>query len=163
MIRIWTIGLIMGSLFLGSCSEKFEPKPFTYTQLLTGKEKKSWQLAGLEIREEGKIVGRLFPDQFLRQCVYDDLYVFYANEEKLLQVDEGFLKCDPADSQIFVESRWAFSNANATLEMIVPWLAPFPLPFVVQELSEDELSIEIWLDLENIESYRIIFTEIETE
>ncbi len=161
MKRLAHIAFVLAMALLVSCSEKFEPRPFTYTQLLTGKTKKTWRAAGLQIRENGQTVAEFILPQ--NDCIFDDLYIFYANPEKQFQVDDGSLKCSPDDPQIFIESTWSLVNANATLEMVIPFLAPFPLPFVLRELEEDEFTVEIWLDVENTESYRIIFLEVDTE
>ena len=154
------IWLLPALLIFSACSEKFEPKPLTYTQLLTGKEKKSWRATGIQIREDNKPAGNfILPEN---DCLFDDLYVFYANSERTFEVEDSSIKCAPTDPDIIVSDNWAFSNANATLEMYIPFLAPFKLPFVVRELDEDQMVLEIWLDFENTDSYRISFEAIET-
>ena len=147
-------------LMLGACSEEFEPKPFTYSQLLTGKIKKSWRLAGFQYRVDGKAVESFnLPSN---DCFFDDLFVFYANEEKRFEINEGNSVCTFGDPQIFYEDSWALVNANATLEMAIPFLASFKLPYILRELKEDEFSVEIYFN-EDTESYRFAFELIASE
>lgn len=151
--------LVMGSILL-SCSEKFEPKPLTYSQMLTGEVKKSWRATGIQVREGGQSVGNfILPES---DCLFDDLYVFYANDERLFEVEDNTRKCSPDDPDIIVADSWALVNATATLEMVIPFLAPFKLPYILRELEEDEMTVEIWLDVEEGDSYRIYFAAVDT-
>ena len=151
--------------FFSGCREDVEPVPYTYSQLLTGKNWKSWKMIGLQYRENGKPIEtynlELFTDpQSL--CIFDDLYIFYANDERLFEVDEGGTKCNPDDPQTFLTSNWALVNANATIEFVIPLLIPFPYPYVLQELSENRMVAEVYFT-DNTQSYRMIFKAIKEQ
>ncbi len=149
-------GLVVILIMISSCSETLEPKPQTYSQLLTGAESKTWKLTTIELIEGGSP-----PFSFsLPACVSDDLYIFYAGNAKFYQVLEGATKCDPEDEDIFVEDSWALVNANATLNFIFPLLADAKLPFIIKKLTETSLIIEIYFDEDdegNSSSYRMTF------
>lgn len=146
-------------LALTFCREPFEAEPFTYSQLLTGKVSKSWRMTGISILEDDSPTQNIpLPDE---DCVYDDEYVFYANEEKRFEVSNGRRKCEETEDDILVTDRWAFSNANATLEMILPILSSNQrLPFIVKSLTEERLTIEIYFDGG---SYRFVFQSVKNQ
>lgn len=158
MIR-YIIILIIGILLLNSCREDLEPKPYTYSRLLTGENAKHWRMTGLQFREEGKVPQTF---QLPNDCVFDDDYVFYNSPDKKFEVQEGLSKCNENDPDVFVTDNWALVSARATLEMVVPILAPFKLPFILKELTEDRLVIEIYFN-ENKQSYRMVFKRVKTE
>lgn len=151
------VGLL---LFLGACSEEFQPKPFTYSKLLTGETKKTWRLAAFQFRADGKPVESVVLPS--NDCVFDDLYVFYASSDKRFQVNEGRTTCNVEDPLVIVEDTWSLVNATATLEMVIPFLTNFKLPYIVQDLTENELAVEIYFN-DDTESYRFVFEVIETE
>ncbi|CAN5244339.1 hypothetical protein BH23BAC1_BH23BAC1_13170 [soil metagenome] len=157
----FSIGAMVVLIMVSSCSESLEPKPQTYSQLLTGTESKTWRLTTIELVE-----GDSPPYTFnLPACISDDLYTFYAGSSKLYQVTEGATKCDPDDEDIVVEDTWALVNANATLNFIFPLLANVRLPFIVKRLTETNLVIEIYFDEDdegNSSSYRMTFTSPRT-
>lgn len=155
--RFLTFALLLAGLTF--CREPFEAEPFTYSQLLTGTESKSWRMTGISILEDGSATQNIpLPSN---DCVYDDEYVFYANEEKRFEVSNGRLKCEETEEDILVTDRWAFSNANATLEMILPILASdVRLPFIVKSLTEDRLTIEIFFEGG---SYRFVFQSVNNQ
>jgi len=128
-----------------SCKETLDPEPFTYTRVLTGEVSKSWRMTGISILEDGQPTQNYpLPDE---DCVFDDLYIFYANDEKKYEILNGTVKCDEAESDVVVVDRWAFTNANATLEIIVPLLtSDFRLPFIVKSLTDERMVIEIYFD-----------------
>ena len=144
--------------FLG-CSEKIEPQPLTYTQLLTGKESKTWQLTTVQVLDNGNPPQTISASQAFGSCGADDLYIFYANEEKKFETQEGASKCNANDPDVFVEGSWSMVNASATLEFPFPILtgssAPFPL--TVKQLTETNLTLEYYFPDINA-SYRFIFT-----
>ena len=147
-------------LISGACSEQFEPKPFTYSQLLTGENVKTWRLAAFQYRQNGKAV-----DSFVLpsdDCVFDDLYLFYANNEKRFEIDEGARVCTPGDPQTLLVDSWGLVNATATLEMVIPFLVPVKLPYILQKLEDDEFEVEIYFN-EDTESYRFIFELVDSE
>ena len=152
-IYLGTLALMAG---LSSCSEDVEPKPATYTQLLTGETSKNWRLTTVQILEGGTVDASIPASAF--GCVGDDIYTFFANAEKTFQVKEGNSKCEADDPDLVAENNWSMVNANATLTFIVPLLADGPLPFIVKELTANELTVEIYLGDPDDTSYRLVFT-----
>lgn len=150
------IGSILFLIMISSCSETLEPKPQTYSQLLTGTESKIWKLTTIELLE-----GESPPYAFsLPVCLTDDQYIFHAGDAKLFQVLEGATKCDPEDEDVVLEDSWALVNANATLNFIFPLLASVRLPFIIKKLTETNLVIEIYFEEDdegNSSSYRMTF------
>ncbi|MDQ3536059.1 MAG: hypothetical protein M3421_10585 [Bacteroidota bacterium] len=138
-----------------SCSERLEPTPQTYSQLLSGTESKTWRLTTIQLIE-----GKTAPFTFqLPQCITDDQYVFYAGDIKLFQVLEGPSKCDPEEEDFFLEDTWSLVNATATLHMVFPLLSDARLPFIIKSLTESSLVIEIYFDEDEdgSSSYRMTF------
>ena len=83
--RNTTILIISITLFLTfaiSCSEEIVPTPYTYTQVFSGKNSKTWIFKSIILWEEGKADINFT----LSNCVKDDRYVFYANSEKTYEV-----------------------------------------------------------------------------
>ncbi len=158
--RILTIAAGFLLLTLGSCSEPFEPKPATYSQLLTGKEKKSWTLVSFEVLDEGVASGPIpASNLFSNNCEADDQYVFYANGEKKFEYTNGATKCATSEPDILVTDTWTLTNANATLEFAFPLLGGV-VPFTLKSLTSTSMTIEIYLDnFEGIDaSYRFVFS-----
>lgn len=144
--------MLLGVLF--SCSETLEPRPNKYSEIFTGTVKKTWQISSIQLKEENKS-----PQTFgLPPCMADDEYIFYANVEKTYEISNGFSKCDSGEPDMIVSDSWEFSNANATMNIIMPLLADYKLPFIVREASEKEMTLEIFLDETNTTSYRFNFT-----
>lgn len=145
---------------LGSCTEIKEPVPLTYTQLLTGTEKKTWLLTSFEIIDEGEGTGDIpAAELFDNNCERDDEYVFYAGSERKYEFSNGPVKCSPTEAEILLTDRWTFTNANATLEFAFPLLAGGNrLPFIVKSLTADRMVLEIYLGEDIDASYRFIFT-----
>jgi hypothetical protein len=155
--RLLTIAVGVALLALGSCSEKVEPKPLTYSQLLTGTEKKTWTLTSFEIIDEGQGSGVVpASNLFNNNCEADDQFVFYANSERKYEYTNGPTKCVTTEPDILLTDTWAFTNANATLEFAFPVLSTGRLPFIVKSLTSTSMTIEIYLgDIDA--SYRFIF------
>jgi hypothetical protein len=153
------IALALAVFFTFSrCSEDVKPTPVTYTQLLTGKESKSWRLNTIRIIDDGEDSGNLSSRQVFDNCVADDLYVFYANDLKTFEAQEGASKCNPADPEVFVEDTWSLVNATATLTFVMPILTTEgALPFVIKNLTENTLTLEFYAGDVNL-SYRFTFT-----
>ena len=139
-----------------SCSEKLEPKPYEYTKLFTGENSKTWKLKLIEITQNGSVV-----DRFTSPCLTDDSYIFYANPERAFQSANGNRKCDPETA--VVDDSWSFNNATASLTITLPFLADFSLPYIVREVDKDDLKLEIFLDEDNTESYRLHFEATDEE
>lgn len=157
--RLLTLVLGIALLGLGSCSESIEPKPITYTQLLTGKEKKIWTLVSFEVIDDGDASGPIpARNLFNANCEADDQYVFYANGERKYEYTNGPTKCASNEPDVLLTDTWTFTNANATLEFAFPVLSNAPLPFIVKSLTSTSMTLEIYLD--NIQginaSYRFV-------
>jgi hypothetical protein len=150
--------IILFMLIASACTEQPEPVPYDYTKVFTGDYRKGWTIRSFQYTEEGKAsqTGR-FED-----CLADDLYVFYANEERRVEIHEGSEKCDPADPNLIAEGSWSFVNTNATLTMPFPLLADFPLPFIVREVEDDRMTLEIFF-ADGKSSYRFNFRVAELE
>ncbi len=144
------------------CSERIEPKPVTYSQLLTGTDKKAWRLVSYQIIDEGVASPVVSAQTGFPPCVADDQYVFYANDERRFEVTEGATKCDPSDPDIFVTDTWALVNANATLQFLFPLLAGESYPFTIKNLTDRVLTIEYYFpDIDA--SYRFTFNAVTTK
>lgn len=149
MIRNHFLTLAVGlSLLLFSrCSEITEPKPLTYTQLLTGTEKKTWSLVSFEVIDEGEASGVVpATNLFNGACEADDQFVFYANAERKYEFINGPTKCSSSEPDVLLTDSWNFTNANATLEFAFPVLSTGKVPFIVKSLTETSMVIEIYLD-----------------
>lgn len=149
------IGIIIGAL--SGCTEKLDPKPLTYSQLLTGTEKKTWVLSGVTIVDE-KDPFDLAGSDVLDACQLDDQFVFYANAEKKMEYTNGATKCRTTEPDILITDVWQLTSANATLEMGIPRLfGGFKLPFIVKTLTENTMVLEYYFgDVDA--SYRFKFT-----
>lgn len=164
ILRLLLLPGLLGGLF-GGCSEKIEPKPVTYSQLLTGTEKKTWRLVSIQVFDQGQGSGVIPASEVSDPCVIDDLYTFYANAERKFEITEGASKCDPADADVFVSDQWTLINANATLEFTFPLLANQRLPYTVKNLTDRVLTVELYLqNLADLDaSYRLTFNAVTTK
>ncbi|GHB59106.1 hypothetical protein [Persicitalea jodogahamensis] len=148
-------------LILSGCSETTDPKPLTYTQLLTGTEKKTWSLTSFEVIDDGEESGPVPASQlFNNTCEADDQFVFYANAERKYEYINGPTKCSSSEPDVLLADTWSFVNATATLEFAFPLLSSGRLPYIVKSLTETSMTLEIYLDeLDNVNaSYRFVFT-----
>ncbi len=140
-----------------SCSEDVTPTPYTYSQIFSGKNSKTWVYKSIILWQKGKAdISYSLPP-----CIRDDRYIFYANAEKLFEVTNGPTKCSTEEPNIIISDTWAFVNAGATLNMTIPFLAEFSLPYIVREVSKKNMLLEIFLDFEGTQSYRIAFESID--
>lgn len=144
-------------LLATSCHETLEPKPFTYTQVFTGEGSKTWAITLFEETLEGKVVERFTVD-----CTTDDEFTFHATSDRLYEVRSGSKKCF-ADEPAITADSWSFTNATATLTFILPLFSSSPLPFIVQEVDDDEMTLEIFFDEEGTASYKIYFEVIDED
>ena len=141
-----------------ACTDQLEVLPYTYSRIFTGDSKKGWSIRSYQYTEEGKAPQTAqLPD-----CLADDLYIFFANEERRMEVRDNDDKCSPDDPDLIAEGNWGFSNSGATLTMPFPLLADVPLPFILREAEEDEMTIEIFFN-DNKSSYRFNFREADLE
>ncbi|HEX8529894.1 MAG TPA: hypothetical protein VF646_07715 [Cytophagales bacterium] len=137
--------LALGLLSLcGGCSEEVKPEPPTYSQLLTGKESKTWRLSSFQVFDDGTGSGTVNAREFDAPCIVDDLYVFYANDVKTMEVEEGASKCNPADPDLVLEDTWSLVNASATLEFNFAGFIPQKLNYKVRNLTENTLTVEFY-------------------
>ena len=139
--------------FLLSCSETLEPKPNEFAKIFSSETSKTWLIRSIQLREEGKSTQTFG----LPPCLGDDEYIFYANLEKTFEVSNGSSKCNADEPDVLVSDSWEFSNANATMKIILPLFSDNKLPFFVRSVDDKEMELEIFLDEKNTSSYRINF------
>jgi hypothetical protein len=157
IIKSLVVGLCL--LVVLSCSEDVEPNPLEYYKIITGKTKKTWKMTTIQWTGEGK-------DDItysLNNCLRDDLYVFYANSERLYEVTNGATKCSSDESDTLVSDQWSFVNATATLTIIFPLLSDGALPFYVKKLTSKEMVIEIYVDQDSKYSYKMTMQSVSEE
>lgn len=161
MKHIFRLLLIPGLVgwLLGGCSEKIEPTPVTYSQLLTGTEKKTWRMVSVVINDDGQSSGVIpASDLNINPCLLDDLITFYANAERKFEASEGATKCKPDGADVYLTDSWALVNANATVEFYIPVLGGI-YPWTIKNLTDKVLTVEYYFDDVNA-SYRFTFNSI---
>jgi hypothetical protein len=137
-----------------SCSEDIKPTPFTFSKNFTGKSDKTWTVDKWVLRETGKKDQTLTLDA----CESDDLYKFYANDEKLFEVYNGNKKCATDEDDLMISYQWSYASANANLTMVAPHIfGNFVIPFIVKKVDGDEMQLEVFLNEKNTISYLIYF------
>ena len=152
---------VLAGLF-GGCSEKIEPTPITYSQLLTGTEKKTWRLVSFQVFDNGQSspvtpIANIGVDA----CEYDDLYTFYANDERKFEITEGATKCTATAPDVFYTDNWTLINADASLEFALPILG-IKYPYTIKNLTASVLTIEFYFpDIDA--SYRFTFNATTTK
>lgn len=161
LFRFLLVPGIVGWL-LGGCSEKIEPKPITYSQLLTGTEKKTWRFVSAQIFDEGQSSGVILGDQLgIDPCITDDLCTFYANAERKFEASEGATKCNASDPDVYVTDTWSLVNANATIDFYLP-IVNAKVPWTIKNLTDRVLTIEYYFpDLDA--SYRFTMNATTTK
>ena len=139
-----------------ACSEPLKVEPLTYTQIFSGKTKKTWTIRSVQQVQNGK------GDQTftLNPCVTDDQYVFSNDFEKTFQVLNGSNKCSADDPDVLAETSWSFVNATSTLTMIVPLLSDSPLPFTVKSIDDTKMTCDIYVDDARTTAYRFNFKSV---
>ncbi|MBL7865022.1 MAG: hypothetical protein JNK10_09115 [Cyclobacteriaceae bacterium] len=134
------------------CSEDVTVKPYTYTKFFTGEVKKTWKISFLEETLNGEVI-----DSFTVNCSTDDEYVFYNNFEHTFEVHTGSKKCESPSEAALITDTWSFTNASATLSLILPiFTTDFALPAIVREAGNDKMELELFFDNDK-SSYRIHF------
>ena len=155
MIKLIRSLLIVGTIgwLFGGCSEKIEPKPSTYSQILTGTEKKSWKVVTFQIVDDG-VASPVTPiaQSGISTCIADDLCTFYADAEHKFEASEGATKCNSTDPDVYVTDTWTLVNANATLDFYLPVLDG-KYPWTIKNLTAQTLTIEYYFSDINA-SYR---------
>ena len=161
VLRFLLIPVLLGGLF-GGCSEKIEPTPVTYSQLLTGTEKKTWRVVSFQIFDNDQTRGVTpVTESDIPECEYDDLYTFYANDERKFEITEGATKCSADAPDIFYTDNWTLINADASLEFALPLLG-IKYPWTIKNLTANVLTIELFIpDLDA--SYRFTFNATTTK
>lgn len=155
---IYPVVIFLCMLGSGGCTEEVKPTPFTYSQLLTGKEKKAWRLTTIRFIDEGEDLGPINVQQQYDPCISDDLYVFYNDDVKTFEVEEGASKCDPENPDVFVENTWYLVNATSTLSFVIPLLSDeFAIPFTIRNMTDRTFTVE-YFDPQQDLSYRFTFT-----
>ncbi|WP_080236512.1 hypothetical protein [Spirosoma rigui] len=160
LLRFLFISILFAGLFSG-CTEKIEPRPVTYSQLLTGTEKKTWKMVSLQIFDEGQGSGVIPLQNAVNPCAADDLYTFYANEERKFELNEGSLKCAATNPDLLLTDSWTLVNANASLEFPLRILGG-TFPWTIKNLTASVLTIEYYFsDIDA--SYRFTFNSVATK
>ncbi len=158
--RFLISSLCASAIIISSCSEDIEPTPFTFSKNFTGNNDKTWRIEKLVLRVKDK------KDQTLSlsSCESDDLYKFYANDEKLFEVYNGSTTCDtdgdgiPDEDDLLVSYNWSYASANANLTMVVPHVfGYFVIPFIVKKVDSDEMQLEVFANDERTISYGLYF------
>lgn len=159
-IRLLLIPGIVGWL-LGGCSEKIDPKPATYSQLLTGTDKKSWKIVSYQVLDNGNASSVIPAQSGLDACIADDILTFYADAEHKLEVSQNAIICYPNEPDIYVTDTWTLVNANASLEFYLPVLNG-KFPWTIKNLTATVLTIEYYFPDINA-SYRFTFNSTTTK
>lgn len=138
------------------CSEKHDPQPYTFSKMLTGDASKTWRLSGYQIVEAGKepISFNLNDPNDPDYCLYDDLYTFYADEGRTLEISQGELKCLDAPD-IYYTGDWALVNATATLNFASLFFGVGG--YTIKRLTQQSMTLELYVREFNF-SYRLTFT-----
>jgi len=139
-----------------ACTEQITPTPYTYSQVFTGTNSKTWKLKFIEYALNGNV-----EETFNLPCATDDQYTFHAGSERAFQATTGSQKCSSDESDV-INDTWSFNNATATLTMVLPFFTESALPFIVREAKKSKMEIEIFLDEAGTTSYRMHF-EASTE
>jgi hypothetical protein len=160
MNRIYkSLIVCLSFMIILSCSEEQQPQPLEYYKIITGKTKKTWKMSTIQWTGEGK-------DDInysLNSCLRDDLYVFYANTERLYEVTNGASKCASDEPDTIISDEWSFVNATATLTIIFPLLSDNSLPFYVEKVTAKEMVLQIYVDDESKYSYKITLQSVSEE
>jgi hypothetical protein len=153
-----TVGSVALLLLVGSCTQQLDPKPLTFTQFLTGTEKKAWRLSSatiFDLKDPTEIKGT----DLLDPCELDDQFIFYADAEKKLEYTNGATKCAANEPDMIATDTWELVQSGARLDIAIPRLfGGSKLPFVVKTLTANTLTVEYYFDIDA--SYRFTFTAI---
>jgi len=153
-IRYWSLCLLLLSGVILSCSETKEPSPLSFTKAFTGNDHMSWTIQFLVLKQAGKGDQRisLFP------CESDDIYTFHAGPDRIYTVDDHATTCTAGGNSYDVADTWSYNSATATLNIIMPPLSDRQLPFFIRSINDSQMVLEIFLDQDNTQSYRIYFS-----
>jgi hypothetical protein len=149
--------ITMACLFLLlACSEPLKIEPLTYTQIFTGQTKKTWTIRNIQQVQNGKGTQTFTLDD----CITDDKYVFSNDFQKTYQVLDGNNKCNADDPDLLADNSWSFVNATSTLTIVVPLLSSSPLPFIVKQIDDTKMTLDIYIDAGNTTAYRFNFKSV---
>jgi hypothetical protein len=151
-------GLVALSVcFATGCSEELNPTPYTLSRHVSGETSKTWKIELFEYALNDTV-----RNKFMEACLQDDRFKFYANTERLYETTPGRNLCFE-DEAALTASTWTFTNANATLTMAMPIFGEGTIAFFVRELADKKMVLELFLDADNKESYRIHFEMTDEE
>lgn len=154
----FTFYILVIGIILFSCSEEITPTPFTFSKNFTGENNKTWKIKFYEYAVDGEVA-----ETFNVSCSADDQFIFYSNSERALEIETGSRRCNEGEPAV-IANAWSYASATATLTMMIPAFSiEFSFPFFIREIDENDMELEIFLDLENTESYRIHFEAIDEE
>jgi hypothetical protein len=134
-----------------SCTKEITPLPNLYTRVFTGTNSKTWKVKFIEETLNGKI-----EDTFNVPCAADDTYTFFANSERAYKAITGNRRCSDNEPSV-IDDSWSFSNASATISIVLPFFSENSLPFIVREAKKNNMILEIYFDSTNTSSYRVHF------
>ena len=161
ILRFLLVPGVVGWL-LGGCAQKIEPVIPTYSQLLTGTEKKTWKMVSVEILDDGNSSGVIPVNQLnANPCITDDYLTFYADAEHKFEASEGPTKCNAGDADIYVTDTWTLVNANASVQFYIPLLNGV-YPWKIKNLTAQTLTVEYYFSDINA-SYRFTFNPVTTK
>lgn len=124
--------LILFGLSTIQCSESIEETPYTYSQMLTGEESKSWRLTEMFLLQDDF---ESLDYNIFSECFDDDEFVFYNNAQKLYEAKQGSRRCFEGDD-VYLTDRWYIVNATATISFPLTHLLLLPI-----ELTDINLTI----------------------
>lgn len=164
-IRFLLIPGVVGWL-LGGCSQPIDPKPATYSQLLTGVNQKTWKMVSLQVIDDGQAssvipIAQAVAQGIVAGCIADDLLTFYADAAHKLEASEGTTKCNASDPDIYLTDDWTLVNATATLTFYIPILDG-KYAATIKNLTSSVLTIELYFGDINA-SYRFTFNSVSTK
>jgi hypothetical protein len=127
--------------FTSSCKEE-EATPLSKTELLSSKPWKWTEGSvspGYDFFGDGKLINGEYRSK-MPVCFQDDIRTFTAAGQ--YTNDEGATKCDPADPQIYSESKWVFGAGETTIKF-----TDLDYEWTIVSLSETTLKVtEVYME-----------------
>lgn len=127
--------------FISSCKEE-ETTPLSKTELLSSKPWKWTEGSvspGYDFFGDGKLINGEYRSK-MPVCYQDDIRTFTAAGQ--YTSDEGATKCDPADPQIYSESKWVFGAGETTIKF-----TDLDYEWTIVELNETKLKVtEVYME-----------------
>jgi hypothetical protein len=149
------------SLVASSCREEVVPEPYTYSQRLTGKTKKTWRAVSYQALKEG---GETF-DFSLSFCRRDDRYVYYAGTERKFEYVNGAVPCgNEPNGAVLLEDTWEVINNAATVQTFFPpLLGGGKAAFIINKLTKTEMVLDLFANEENTIRFRVFYESVSEE